>query len=312
MQIARAATSLAVVLVAHAARAADCAPPEILDMFPPDGATNVPTNAILSAHYSPSSQWVGGEHEVVTLHGPDPGGEDIPVDPLPDCTPPEGMDRFPPGNYCWSGSEGLLKLRPPEDLRAGSAYTVEWPGLRGLTASRGAGRTVTFTVGDGPDVESPKFAGLENVEWDVGRSKDECIDSEADRFLFDLTPGEASDDFGTESLALVVYETRGPNIGPSSPPEQVAFLPFPVKRDPTRIELSLDDGKGPVCFAARAQDLIGNSSTGADKQVCATTKKPPFFYGCAMTAPRFATTTAAPALLLLLSLAALRRHRSPS
>src|SRR5262249_27156022 len=155
--------------------------------------------------------------------GPDPGGDDIPVDPLDVCPgapagdagapPVDGgpTPAFPPGNYCFSLNEGLMKLRPPADLEPGKTYTAKWPGLRGETSHRSAGLDVTFTVGDGPDHDPPKFKGLEKIEWDVGRTKDDCTGDQTDRFLFDLKPGNASDDFGTESLALLVFQSLGPD-----------------------------------------------------------------------------------------------------
>lgn len=314
MRLRGAAIAIAVIASPAPARAEDCAPPNILHKFPDDGATGVPTNAILLAQYAPSAQYVGDDKEAVTFRGPDPGGSEIPIDPFfgGSCSTSVSPDDggLPPGNVCYSDKESLLKLLPPGDLEPGGAYTVQWPGLRGLTAGRGGGAKITFTVGDGPDSQAPFFEGLEKIEWDVDRERDDCTDSEQDRPYFDLTPGSVDDDFGRDLLKLVIYQTHGPNISVADEPVPVAAVPLPEPGKPVRIERSIDNANGPVCFAAHVEDLAGNAS-GGSTEVCTTTIRPPFFYGCGVP-PASAQRIGAWPLSLLLLLAARRRHRSLS
>lgn len=300
-----AALTAAVLCAATHARADQCTSSDIMYTLPANGATDVPSNATLVAQYPPDTAYVD---EPVTFNGPNPGGSDIPIDPVPSCA------DLSPGNFCFSDSEALLKLMPPEDLVPGGNYTVKWPGLRGLTASKGRGKTVTFTVGADPDVTPPTFQGLQGVSWDIDRSKDDCTNQEVDRFAFDLTPGDATDDFGKDLLTLVVDQTLGPNIPASAPPVQVARVRLPERGQTARVELSLDDGAGDVCFAAFVLDLVNGHapSNGNDKQVCTTTTRPPFFYGCGVAPFGGARGRAAPLALLLLSLAWRRRHRPTS
>lgn len=328
----RAAVVIAVASSASPAKADVCAEPDIIETFPHDRdqdviATNVPTNAILTARYAPTAQYID---ENVTLHGPDPGGLDITVGFKPDeaCVSPTE-----PGSFCFNKNEGLLVLRPPADLEPGGRYTVEWPQLRGTsTASRGQGRKVTFEVGDGPDVQAPKFDGLVKAFWDLDRERDECTNAEQDRFYFDLTPGPVSDDFDTELLALRVFQTKGPTLGPKDR-EKIALVPFPQKGDSVRVKLSVTSATGDVCFAAQAEDMkrcldaselapgqddpcLTKRSGGADKEVCVTTTAPPFFYSCAVAAPGSDAPSSVPGIrrawpfALLLLLTARRRHRA--
>jgi hypothetical protein len=330
VRLRTAAIGIAVALSADPVGAEICARPDLIDTFPPDGAKNVPTNAVLTAHYAPTA--VHGE-ENVTLRGPDPGGSEISVGFKDDsCANP-----LEPGSFCFNENEGHLVLRPPTDLEPGGAYTVTWPGLLGEnTTTRGNGGKVTFTVGDGPDVEPPKFRGLEKIFWDVDRERDECTEDQQDRFYFDLTPGPVSDDFGKELLALRVFQTKGPTLRGER--IKVALLPFPTDGNPVRTEISVSNATGEVCFAAQVEDLKcpdapppsssadggtgsgetscpGRYSGGADKEVCATTISPPFFYGCALAPPSHDASGSALAsrawpLALLLLLAVRRRHRA--
>ena len=141
---------------------------------------------------------------------------------------------------------------------------------------------MSFTVSGVIDSAPPTFDGLSSVEWDVTRERDECTDSLEDRFAFDLGLGKANDDGGRSSLALVVYQTRGPRISEHDPPVQVQIAPIPAKGHPVRVTRSVDDATGLVCFAAMTRDLTGAASGGADQDVCTTTVPPPFFYGCAV------------------------------
>jgi hypothetical protein len=310
VRLSHAAAAFAVALAASPARAELCALPDVVDTFPADGAEGVPTNAILTAHYAPTAEHID---ENVIFHGPDPGGSEITVGFRPEDT--ECVDPLP-GSFCFNRSEGLLNLRPPADLAPGASYTVEWPKLRGTgTASRGEGRKVTFGVGDGPDLEAPRFRGLEKIFWDVDREWDECTSAEQDRFYFDLTPSAASDDFDTKLLALRVFQTKGPTLA-SGKRTKVALLPFPTDDKPVRFEVSVTNATGNVCFAAQVEDLkapcpdgsCGDKfSAGADKEVCATTTAPPFFYGCGVAREHAGGRSWPVALLLLLG--ARRRHR---
>jgi hypothetical protein len=274
--------------VAVAARADDCATADLLDTFPPDAGTGVPTDAVLTAHYAPNAQYGG---ETVTLqHG---------------TAPKETVDAV------FDETQGLLSVTPVVPLVSGDRYAIEWPGLRGIdTASIGTGATVTFRVGDGPDVSAPIFAGLTKVRWDVKRERDECTSSFEDRFVFDLTPGAATDDAGTRNLALVVFQTKGPRVDQSGTREQVQISPLPKPGEAVRVALPIADAEGDVCFAALVRDLTGKVSS-ADREACTHTTAPPFFYGCSVaraSSVRWPPGLAA-SLAFALSLLARRRHR---
>jgi hypothetical protein len=186
---------------------APCGKPDLLAAFPDDGAEGVPTNAVLSARYSPTAEYLG---ELVELRHP--AGTDEPVDAE------------------WSSATGLLTVNPPEGLVAGDEYTIAWPRLRGIgTASLGRGRQATFTVGSGADTAPPRFEGLQGVEWDVDRERDDCTDSLEERFIFDLTAGSASDDFPGDLLTLRVFQTSGPGISSASGAEPVLVTPLPPR-----------------------------------------------------------------------------------
>jgi hypothetical protein len=277
-------------LSASALADGECGRPDLEDTFPPENAVNVPTNATLTAHYAQTAEYSG---EVVTLD--QKGGADQTLDAT------------------FDDSQGLLQATPGS-LSPGADYVVSWPALKGVgTASLGSSAKIAFTAGSGPDTETPSFTGLANLDWDVARRHDACTGSTEERFVFDVTPGPAEDDFGLDELALVVFQTRGPGIGPSDPPVQVAVKPLPVRGDSVRVERSIGDASGEVCFAALVRDLVGHMSAGADKVLCAKTTAPPFFYGC-----RFTPTTpgdtggGAAATALLLSFLARRRHRRAS
>jgi hypothetical protein len=317
--VAGAAIVVAVALASGPAKADLCVRPDLIDAFPPDGAENVPTNAVLTAHYAPTAEYVD---ENVTLHGPDPGGSDITVGFRSEDT--ECVDPLP-GSFCFNRAEGLINLRPPADLEPGRGYTVEWPGLRGVgTASRGDGRTVTFAVGEGPDLLAPRFEGLTKVSWDLDRERDQCTEGEQDRFYFDLALSHVSDDFGVDLLSLRVFQTKGPTLAPGKR-DKVALVPIPAEGDTVRVELSVSDATGDVCFAAQVEDLKppchddtceDRFSAGADKEVCAATKAPPFFYGCGVSRSRNGVGDRSPlaraSMALFLLLAARRRHRPVS
>src|SRR5262249_40498477 len=152
--------------------------------FPADGATGVPTNATLMAKYAATAEYQG---EDVTL---DHGGN--------------GASKVP---ATFDDTEGELRITPPDPLVPGDTYTVSWPALRGIgTATLGSGAKVSFTVGQNADTAPPSFDGLVAASWDVDRRRDDCTDTVEQRFVFDLTPGKASDDSAREGLALVVFQ----------------------------------------------------------------------------------------------------------
>ena len=53
-------------LAAPTAARAQCGKPDLVDMVPPDGATGVPRNATLGAHYAQSTEYLG--EDVVLVH----------------------------------------------------------------------------------------------------------------------------------------------------------------------------------------------------------------------------------------------------
>jgi MYXO-CTERM domain-containing protein len=297
---AAALTFLALLAAPTVGRAAACGKPDLLDTFPPDKAEGVPTNAVLSAHYSPTAEYLG---EVITLEHVGVGSDTV-----------KGTFR---------STEGMVRVEPPDPLVEGDRYIISWPKLRGLdTAALGRGAEVGFTVGPGPDTESPRFDGLTGIKWDVVRSRDECTDALEERFRFDLTPGKAGDDTSAGSLALVVFQTKGPGIDQSAAPKPVLTTPLRASGDagaasnpePVSVELTVPSATGKVCFAALVRDLTGKPSGGAEKEVCTRTTAPPFFYGCrvapAPSTPKTAPSGALAALALALFLR--RRHRPAS
>jgi len=293
-----AATLAVALLVAPlGAAAAPCGAPDLLEAFPADKATDVPTNATLSAHYASTADY---RDENVTLEHVGAGTDTL--------------------TGTFDSAEGLLAVSPKEPLVPGDRYVVTWPRLHGIgTSSRGSGRKVAFGAGDVTDAAAPEFAGLTGVEWDVSREHDECTDSLEDRFTFDLALGAASDDGGRASLALVVYQTRGPAISDKDPPVEVLLTSIPAKGAKIRVERAIGAGTGPVCFAALVRDLTGTASGGADRTVCATTTAPPFFYGCTVgrgstmnTSKAFGSVACGTSLLALSLLVARTRRRFSS
>jgi hypothetical protein len=264
-----------------------CGRPDLLDTYPADGAAGVPTNATLTAHYAANAEYTG---QPVKVSRNGAAAE----------TPTASFDD----------TQGLLTITPA--LTAGD-YSVAWPSLHGLgTSSAGSRATVSFTVGDSPDEAAPTFDGLAAISWDVERRHDSCTGSVEERFYFDLTPGSAFDDFGAEKLALTVFQTRGPGTTTGGAAVQVLIAPLP-EHGTVRVERSIGDGLGEVCFAALVKDLAGHASGGADREVCTKTIPPPFFYGCQLTPPRDTPLGAAsvPSVLALVFVLR-RRHRRVS
>src|SRR5262249_1304971 len=181
MRLLGAATAAAVLAAPLSAAASPCGAPDLLNAFPSDGVTGVPTNAMLSAHYAPTADYRG---EDVKLEHTGVGSETL--------------------SGTFGSAEGLLSVMPSEPLVAGDGYVVTWPRLHGIgTSNRGSGAKVSFRPGDVVDEAPPTFAGLTGIEWDVSREHDECTDSLEDRFTFDLALGPAGDDGGRASLAVV-------------------------------------------------------------------------------------------------------------
>lgn len=236
------------------ALAAPCGRPDVDVTFPPLGATDVPQNASFSAHYVAPALYVD---EVATLS--DEQGTAVEV------------------STSYDEADSIMRVTPSAPLAVGH-YELSFPGLRGLSSGVGLGKTVAFFVQDTVDAAAPSFAGLREAAWDLSRERDECADSLEDRFVFELGLGAASDDADSQLLSVLVFQTRDPK----------------GKRDPVKVALrSLPEhGKlvvsrpassaGETCFAAVVQDMLGNLSGGGDKQVCVTTKAPPFFEGCSL------------------------------
>jgi hypothetical protein len=255
---AAAVVAWAIVAWAASARAAPCGRPDLLETLPADGASGVPINARLSAHYAPSAEYL---NEAVPLEHVGVGPEDAPA--------------------TFDANEGLLTIAPAAPLVASDAYKISWPALRGLTtAALGKGADVQFTAGSISDMEAPRFSGMKALAWDVERSNDDCTDSPEDRYRFDFTLGDASDDGPRDLLTLVVFQTAGPAQSGGSP-EPVLIERLPEPGGAVQVRRAIDDAVGRVCFAALVRDSVGQVSSGTP-EVCATTVRPPFFYGCAL------------------------------
>ena len=222
-------------LAPGAASAAPCGRPDLIETFPKDGATDVPTNAQLTARYASSAEYV--QEEVIFEHA--------------GVGPEMATARF-------DSNEGLLTLLPASPLVAKESYHIEWPALRGIsTAVLGRGAAVPFTVGESPDKAAPTFAGVKSVDWDVERSNDDCTGGAEDRFLFDIGLSPASDDAKNDLLTLVVFQTAGPYISGGSP-EPVLIQRFPESGSKAQVRRSIDSAKGDVCFAALVRDSVGH------------------------------------------------------
>jgi hypothetical protein len=254
------AFGFAVIITSTSARADTCGKPDLIATFPGENATSVPQNARLSAYYAPNAVY-----------------DDEPVVLVRDGTADEVPATF-------DAAEVALHVMPPEGLESSSNYVIQWPGLHGTgTTSLGTGKDVEFTVSSETDDAAPEFDGLTGLEWDVGRYRDDCADTMVERFQFDLRVGHADDDANSKNLALIVFQTRGPNQSENDAPRPVAVTPYPGEGATVRVERSLSDGGGLVCFAALVRDLVPeHAPSGAEVEVCSNTTLPPFFYGCAM------------------------------
>jgi hypothetical protein len=238
--------------------AAPCGRPDVDLTFPPSDATSVPPNARLSAHYAAPALY---DDEPVSLV--DATGADVPL------------------TVQWDEADAMLRAAPAQALATGY-HELVWPGLRGLSgAGIGRGSMTSFFVGTEPDQAPPTFLGLTEIAWDLSRDRDPCLDGLEDRFVFELSLGEASDDGGTDSLTVQIFETRDPARADGEP-ERVALRAMPSDG---KFEVRRPAEKaGKTCFAAVVQDLLGNVSGGGEREVCVKTKKPPFFDGCSLSA----------------------------
>jgi len=278
--------ALVVGAMAGKARADPCASPNVIETMPPDRAQGVPTNAQLFARYGSVAQYMG---ENVTL-------EHVGVD-----------DQVVTATF--DDTEGVLRIAP-SGLVAGESYVTHWPGLHALDTSMvGASFDQHFEVGDVVDTAAPTFGGIESITWDVSRERDSCTGSVDERYVFDLTLGPAADDGGRDSLALLVFQTAGPDVDAMAP------TPILVQRVPpagqtVRVSRTVATTLGHVCFAAIVRDLTMKVSTSGPA-ACVDTVTPPFFYGCAAsgTAGRAGWRAASAASALLLGALALRAGR---
>jgi hypothetical protein len=271
-----------VAVSAPAARAQQCGKPDLEDMVPPDGATDVPLNATLGAHYAASAQYV---NEEVVLVRPD--NSEAVLQPT------------------WDATEQLLSVTP--DLDPETTYTVRWPALRGINAAApGVGDDARFTTGSTYDAAPPAFAGLTSIAWDLERKEDDCVDELAERYVFDLDLGAASDDGGTSGLTLMLFQTAGPNV--MGLPKPIPARAWPKDGKHAQVKLATADSVGYICFAGIVRDTIGQLSQSGDVQVCLGTTDPPFFRGCNVSGSGLRHGWA-PALLALAALLLRRRTR---
>jgi hypothetical protein len=246
----------ALALATSTAQAAPCGHPDLLETFPKDGSTGVPINAQLSARYAPSAEYIQEEVSFERV-GVGPAMASVHFDP----------------------NEGLLTLSPSTQLLPGESYRIKWPGLRGIsTAVIGTSADVTFTAGPTPDTQSPSFAGVKSIDWDVEHANDDCTNAAEDRFVFNIEIAKATDDASTDLLTLVVFQTQGPVK--TGAPEPVLTQRYPESGHTVQVRRSIDQAKGNVCFAALVRDSVGQISSSAEREVCTKTVKPPFFYGC--------------------------------
>jgi MYXO-CTERM domain-containing protein len=252
---ARFAAIAATLVYPIGAAAAPCGRADLLHAFPPDEATNVPIDATLSAHYARSAEYLG---EPVPF-----GTEGAPV--------PVAVD--------FDSTQALLSYTPGGSLLPNTRFEIQWPPLHGLnSATVGSAFKVHFTTGASVDGAPPEFDGLTRISFDVSHARDECTDSVEDRYRFRLGLSDASDDGGRDALALLVFQTSGPNI-PEGSPEPVLLTPLP-ESNAIALDRAVPDAVGRICFAAIVKDLTGKISSSGDREVCIQVAEPPVFFGC--------------------------------
>jgi MYXO-CTERM domain-containing protein len=254
--------ALAAIAVAPPARADSCGKPDLVDMVPSNGATGVPLNARLGAHYAAAAEYLG--EDVVLVH---PDGSEQLVDAV------------------WDATEQLLQVTPTAPLDPSSVYEIRWPTLRGLNAAApGLGDKARFTTGVSDDTVAPTFAGVTGLAWDFGRTHDECTDDLVDRFVFDLHLGPAGDDGGTSGLTLMLFQTAGPQVTSTPTPIPARAWPQSETKDGMHVQVRLakEAAVGAVCFAGIVRDTTGALSNSGDVETCVQTTDPPFFRGCSV------------------------------
>ncbi|HWP06843.1 MAG TPA: Ig-like domain-containing protein [Polyangiaceae bacterium] len=284
-RVGGAAAGALALFAASPARAEPCGRPDVDATFPPHGASGVPQNAILAAHYSAPADY---DEEPVKLTL----GEDVDV----------------PVVVSYDNGESMLRAVPQAPLATGT-YQLVWPPLRGVATSVGLGATRSFSVGTAVDSAAPHFDGLRKASWDFSREDDPCTDSLEDRYGFELSLGEYSDDLPSSLLSVVVFETRSPKHPAGTPPTELAVLPLPSDGRVVIQRPSKEAGK--VCFAAVLRDLALYTSGGGDEEACVETVEPPFFEGCSVaTRGRSAPGPLALVLVALVGLGARRRRRA--
>jgi hypothetical protein len=270
-------------LAAPNAARAQCGKPDLVDMVPPDGATGVPPNATLAAHYAQATEYLG--EDVVLVH-------------------PDGSEQLLPA--VWESTEQRLSATPTAALTGDSTYEIRWPVLRGLNAAApGLGGKARFTTGAVFDTAPPTFAGVVGLSWDLERKNSDCVDALVERFVFDIDLGAAGDDGGTSGLTLMLFQTKGPRV--LGMPTPIPARAWPQNGTRAQVKLVTEDAVGEVCFAGLVRDTIGQISQSGDVQACVHTTDPPFFRGCSLSggdAGRRGTL----ALLPLIALVLIRRR----
>ena len=285
-----AAVALAAIAATPPARAASCGKPDLVDMVPPDGATGVPLNARLGAHYAAASDYLG--EEVLLVH---PDGSEQALDAT------------------WDPTEQLLQVTPTAPLDPNATYEVRWPPLRGLNAAApGLGGKSRFTTGTADDVAAPVFAGVTGLTWDLERVTDDCTDDLSERFVFDVALGPASDDGGTSGLTLMLFQTEGPYVMKTPTPIPARAWPQGPQGMHVQVRLATDVAVGHVCFAGIVRDTTGAISNSGDVESCVHTTDPPFFRGCAIGNGGGDGAATLAVALALAALALRRRARRPN
>jgi hypothetical protein len=235
---------------------AQCGRPDLIDMIPPNGATGVPPNAMLGAHYAPSTAYLG--EDVVLVH-------------------PDGSEQLL--DATWDKTEKFLSVTPTSPLASSSTYEIRWPILRGINAAApGQDGKSRFTTGTAFDDAAPTFAGVAGLSWDLERVEDLCIDELVERFVFDIDLGAASDDGGTDELTLLLFQTSGPTV--KGMPMALPGRAWPKEGMRAQVKLATGDSVGQICFAGIVRDTLGRISQSGDVVACVQTTDPPFFRGC--------------------------------
>jgi MYXO-CTERM domain-containing protein len=248
-------------LAAPTGARAQCGKPDLVDMIPPDGATGVPPNAKLAAHYAQATEYLG--EDVVLVH-------------------PDGSEQLLPA--VWESTEQRLSVTPTSALTGDSVYEIRWPVLRGLNAAApGLGGKARFTTGTAFDTSPPTFVGVVGLSWDLERKNSDCVDDLVERFVFDVDLGAASDDGGTSGLTLMLFQTKGPQV--LGMPTPIPARAWPQSGTRAQVKLVTSESVGEVCFAGIVRDTIGQISQSGDVEACVHTTDPPFFRGCSVSGP---------------------------